>query len=153
GVWVQGHIPERDLARVRLGQKARVTLAADPRIVAEGVVRRNARIFDAEDRTLSIWVELSSPSPRPLPVGMLARLALVVAQPSPPVAVARTAGLREGSRSYCFVQRADGTFERRTVEAGRADDRHVEILRGLDEGEKVATQGVAAIQMAYDTLQ
>jgi RND family efflux transporter MFP subunit len=153
GVWVQGHVPERDLARVLLGQKARLSLAADTRISAEGVVRRNARIFDPEDRTLSIWVELSSPVPRPLPVGMLARLTLIVAEPPTTLAVARTAVLREGSRSYCFVQRADGTFERRAVETGHADDRHIEILRGVSEGEKVAAQGVTAIQTAYDTLQ
>lgn len=153
GVWVQGHVLERDVARVRVGQKARVTLAADPQFVAEGVVRRNAGIFDAEDRTLSIWVELGSPLVRPLPVGMLARLTLIVAEPPPNLSVPRPAIWRDGSRSYCFVQRFDGTYERRAVETGRADDRHVEILRGVNEGEKVATQGVAAIQTAYDTLQ
>jgi RND family efflux transporter MFP subunit len=153
GVWVQGHVPERDLARVRIGQKARVTLAADTQFVAEGVVRRNARIVDTEDRTLSLWVELSGPITRQLPVGMLARLTLIVAEPPPTLAVVCTAILREGSQSYCFVQRSDGTFERRAIETGRADDRHVEIIRGLSEGEKVAMQGVAAIQTAYDTLQ
>jgi multidrug efflux pump subunit AcrA (membrane-fusion protein) len=69
------------------------------------------------------------------------------------LAVPAAAVLREGGAAYLFVRRPDGTFERRPVEAGRGDDRFVEVLRGLAEGESVAVRAVADLQTAYASLQ
>jgi RND family efflux transporter MFP subunit len=153
GVWVEGHVQERDLARVQLGQRARVYLAADAGFVTEGVVRRNARVFDSDDHTLSIWVELTGERKRPLPAGMLARLALIVAEPEPTLAVPRTAIFREGQEAYLFVRHEDKTVERRRVTTGQSDDRYVEVASGLIEGETVAIQGVTALAAAYAVLK
>jgi RND family efflux transporter MFP subunit len=153
GIWVQGHVPERELARVRLDQPARVTLAADPNFTADAVVRRSARVFDAEDRTLSIWAQLGSAPKRPLPVGMLARLNLIVSEPAPTLAVPLDAIWRDGSGTYLFVKRPGGVFERRPVRTGRSDDRFIEINNGLDAGEVVATHAVPELQTAYSALK
>ena len=52
-----------------------------------------------------------------------------------------------------FVQAADGSFERRAVELGRADDRRVEVVRGLQAGERVAVAGAGALQTAYAAVE
>src|SRR5262249_32911496 len=135
GFWLQGRVLERDLARVRVGQRARASLLADDTFVANGVVRRVAPAFDAEDRTLASWAEAVDQNTRPFPVGMLARLALIVAEPEPALAVPRSAIHREGEEAYVFVRRTDGTFERRAVRTGRADDQYVQVTEGLHEGE------------------
>ncbi|MCI0456020.1 MAG: efflux RND transporter periplasmic adaptor subunit [Gemmataceae bacterium] len=49
--------------------------------------------------------------------------------------------------------REGGPFERRAVETGRADDRYVEITRGLEAGERVAVRGSAELQTAYASVQ
>jgi RND family efflux transporter MFP subunit len=153
GVWVQGHVLERDLPRVRLDQSARVRLAADPDFTADAVVRRGAGVFDGADRTLSIWAELRRPPKRPLPIGMLARLNLIVSEPAPTLAVPRDALWRESGATYVFIQQPSGVFERRLVQTGRADGRFIEITKGLDENELVATHGVAELQTAYAALK
>ena len=56
-------------------------------------------------------------------------------------------------QAYLFVRRADGTFERRAIRTGRADDRLVEIEDGLREGEEVAVAGVASLQTAHASLK
>ena len=61
--------------------------------------------------------------------------------------------LRDGLRSYLFVRRPDETFERRLVETGRADDRFIEITRGLEAGEAIAVRGAAELQTAYASLR
>jgi hypothetical protein len=52
-----------------------------------------------------------------------------------------------------FLQKLDGTFERRLVQTGRADDRFIEVLAGLAAGDQVAVGGVAQLQTAYAAIR
>jgi RND family efflux transporter MFP subunit len=150
--WVQGYLSERDLSRVRIGQTARIRLVADPMFLAQGKVVRSGRVVGGETRTLSVWVEFDEP-PRGLSHNMLARLTLSVASSDPVPAVPLSAIVREGTRGYAFVRKADGAFERRHVETGRADDRHVVVHSGLQLGEEIAVHGVPDLQTAYAGLK
>jgi cobalt-zinc-cadmium efflux system membrane fusion protein len=146
-------VPERLLARVRLGQRGRVRLTADPSFLGEAVLVRSGRVVGAGSRTVSFWADLKSPPKTPLLPEMLGRLSLVLSESAPTLAVPRGAVLREGSADYLFVRRADGVFERRPVEVGRTDDLYAEVVRGLAEGEAVAVSGVAELQTGYASLQ
>jgi RND family efflux transporter MFP subunit len=153
GVQFRGFLAERDLPQVRIGQAVRVRLVSDPERVLEATVARSGQVVSAADRSLSLWAEVQGPPPRTLLPGMLARLTLVVSEGEPVLAVPREAVLREGSRGYLFVRRADGTFERRAVETGSADDRYVAVRAGVGEGEEVAVRGVAELQTAFASLR
>jgi len=146
---IQGYVSERDLGRVRVGQRVRVRVSGDPAFLAEGTVARSGRVFGPDSRTLSVWVELDRPPAQPLRHNQLARLTLVLGQPQPVLAVPRSALVYEGTRAYAFVRQPDGAFERLSVELGRADDRFVEITRGLNPGDPVAIRGTAELQTAY----
>lgn len=146
---VQGYVSERDLSRVRVGQKVRVRVSGDPAFLADGTVARSGRSVGPDSRTLSVWVELDRPPARPLRHNQLARLTLVLGQSQPSLAVPRSAVVYEGTRAYAFVRQPDGAFERLPVELGRADDRFVEIARGLNAGDPVAVRGTAELQTAY----
>jgi RND family efflux transporter MFP subunit len=163
-VWVQGHVSQHDLARVRVDaetpQSARVRIVADPTLVMQGRVQRSGRVLNAGDRTLTVWVELDEP-PGGLLHNLLARLTLTVGRPAPTLAVPVTAVVHDGPEAYVFVEqvvalpggKTERRFERRLVETGRADDRHVEIIRGLQGQEQVAVQGTAELQTAYAALR
>ncbi len=151
--WVQGFAPERDLARLRVGQRARVSLPARPEFRAEAVVRRSARSFDPAERTLSLWADFAEPLAAPPPAGTLTRLAVVVGDGAPALAVPREAVVREGADDYLFVRRDDGTFERRTVLVGRGDDEFVEVAQGLRDGETVAARGAADLMTAFAAVR
>jgi membrane fusion protein, heavy metal efflux system len=152
-VWVQGYLFERDVARVRTGQKVRVRLVADPSFLAEGTVVRSGHTFGAEDRTLSVWIELKEAPKQLLPYNLLAHLTVTLGRPRPVLAVPLESLVRDGLRSYLFVRRPDESFERRLVETGRADDRFIEITSGLEAGEAIAVRGAAELQTAYASLR
>ena len=152
-VWVRVYLFERDVARVHPGQGVRVRLVADPHFLAEGVIIRSGRTFGVENRTLSMWVELQKAPARPLPYNLLARLTVTLGRPRPILAVPLEALVQDDLRSYVFVRKPDETFERRLVETGRADDRYVEITRGLEVGEPIAIRGTAELQTAYASLR
>ncbi len=53
----------------------------------------------------------------------------------------RTAVLQHGGEPVVFVEQADRSYLARRVRLGRVGDETVEILSGLNEGEKVVTEG------------
>ena len=152
-VWIEASVSERDIAKIRIGQQARVRLVADPQFVGNAVVVRSGQVVGTENRTLGVWLELSDQPPAVLQHNMLARLSLTIERPAATLAVPQEALVREGMRAYVFVQQSDGKFERRGVDTGRADDRYVEITRGLEPREKVAVWGAAELATAYASLR
>jgi multidrug efflux pump subunit AcrA (membrane-fusion protein) len=98
-------------------------------------------------------VELDRLPEQPLRHNQLARVTLSLQQPPPTLAVPIAAVVREGTQGFVFVRKGDGTFDRRAVETGRADDRWVEITRGLAPGEVLAVQGTAHLETAYASLR
>lgn len=150
---VQAFVGERDSALVQLGQKARIRLVAYPDLSAEGTVTRIGPVVGVDSRTQAAWIEFTSPPSVPLQHNMAARVTLTTDRPAPTLAVPLNAIVRDGLRNFVFVQKSDGTFERRRLEVGRADDRLVEVKSGLQRGETVATGGVTQIQTAYAAVR
>ncbi len=150
---VQAFVGERDSALVQLGQKARIRLVAYPDLAAEGTVTRIGPVVGVDSRTQAAWIEFTSPPSVPLQHNMAARVTLTTDRPAPTLAVPLSAIVRDGLRNFVFVQKSDGTFERRRIEVGRADDRLVEVKSGLQRGEAVAIGGVTQIQTAYAAVR
>lgn len=105
--WVQGFVSANQIARVRLGQRARVRLAADPGFLAEGTVIRSSQFLGEESRSLSIWVELDRYPEHPLLHNQLAGLTLIDRPRPARLVVPRSAVVREGARSFVFSWRPD----------------------------------------------
>ena len=152
-VWVEAYLPEREAPHVRIGQRARVRLVAQPDTIFEGTVVRSSRILGAESRTLSAWIELKSASGGQIQRNMLANIALPTRQATPSLAVPLAAIVQESIRSYVFVQHKDGRFERRLVRTGLADDRFVQVISGLKPGEMTAVHGAADLQTSYASVR
>jgi cobalt-zinc-cadmium efflux system membrane fusion protein len=52
----------------------------------------------------------------------------------------------DGSARYVFVRSAPGKFKRTDIQLGRTLGRSVEILKGLQAGDPVVTQGAFALK-------
>ena len=152
-VWVQGFVSERDLSRVEVGQTVRVRFVADATEVVTGTLVRSGRSVGQDDRTLSVWIELTQMPRVPVQHNMLARLTIETGAVPPQLAVPLEAIVREGTRSYVFVRKVDDTFERRSVVLGRSDDVAVAILEGLVPNDIVAVSGAMALQTGYAALR
>lgn len=151
--WIQGFVSEQDFPRIEIGQSVRVRFVAAPDEIAEGTVVRSGQAISSDDRTLAIWVELRRSSSLALRHRMMARLEILTGKHSDGLAIPRTAIVREGLRSYVFVERENQTFERRYVVTGPSDDLRVTVLQGLEPGETVATRGAQQLQSGYAALK
>jgi cobalt-zinc-cadmium efflux system membrane fusion protein len=66
--------------------------------------------------------------------------------PSP--AVPRQAVIYEGDRSRVWVMTTDHDVALRQIRLGREQDERLEVLQGLDVGERVVTRGALFIDRA-----
>jgi len=150
--WIEGFVSEQELSRVHEGQFARVRMVSDSGVVLEGKVARSGRTFGVSHRTLSVWVELDRDPPFPLRHNQMARLTLTLEAHPPSLAVPVSAIVRDGTRSFVFVQTGD-TFDRREVSLGRIDDRFAEVKSGLVEGEVVAVTAANELNTAWASVR
>jgi Cu(I)/Ag(I) efflux system membrane fusion protein len=135
-VWILADVFEKDARYIRPGQIARVTLAA-------GGAAMSARVsdilpqFDPNSRTFKVRLEMDNPGLALRP-DMFVDVALAIALP-PSVTVPVDAVLDSGLKKTVFVDRGAGTFEPRQIETGWRFDGRVQIVRGLDAGERIVT--------------
>ena len=147
-LWFHAEVYERDLPDVRLGQKAILRSPSVPGRDFEGVVTFIDPNFDAQTRSTKVRVEVDNPPAgqdehglrRLLPHRAYAEAA-IMADLGEALVVPRSAVLRDGRRSVVYVESASGQYEQHSVRTGRVGDEGIEILEGIQEGDKVVTQG------------
>ena len=137
-VWVEGDVFEKDLALATEGQPARVTFQAYPGEVFEGVITYVYPTVSMDSRTGQVRVELENPGLRLRP-GMYAEVRLAVAGRTDGLTVPRSAVLFTGERAVVFVRHDDGTLMPHEVSTGLVAGQDVEILAGLEEGQRVVS--------------
>ncbi len=146
-VWAVGDVYEKDLASVRVGDVAEVTVSAYPGDTRRGRVTAIASTVDTTTRSLKVRVELRNPGLRLKP-DMFGTIRIVRAVRSV-VVVPETAVLREGTSASVYRQASPGHFERRAVTLGRNTDRHqLEVTSGLAPGDTVVVEGVELMRAA-----
>lgn len=127
----------RDRARVKPGAAVQLRLA-DSEAVAEGRVRR-VDVQAGANQAVIARVDLESPDARFLP-GSFVTGEVAVMQRAVPLAV-RTAGL-QAFRDFTVVYAQVGeTYEVRMLELAAPQGEWVEVLGGLEPGERYVTEG------------
>ena len=135
-VWVVADVFEQDIALVKTGAKAKVTINAYPNQVFEGRITYVYPTMKAETRTLAVRIELANPG-QLLKPAMYAQVDLPVGGTQPVLTVPDSAVIDSGTRRIVLVQIEEGRYEPREVELGARGENHVEVLKGVREGEQV----------------
>lgn len=139
-VWLNASVPEAQAALVRTGQTARAELTAYPGETFTGRVAAILPEAQTESRTLKVRIELPNPGLRLRP-GMFTTVGLSSMEPRSALLVPSEAVIRTGRRNLVMVASEDGGYQRAEVQLGREAQGQVEILSGLNEGEKVVASG------------
>jgi RND family efflux transporter MFP subunit len=138
-VKVQIEVPERDIARVRVGSAVR--LAVDPYQgeAFTGSVARVVHNLDPRSRTMGVEVEIPNPGGRLKP-GMFARVEVMVETRTGALTIP-TEALRLGEAKPSVMVVRDGVVDAVPVELGATDTRGIEVVKGLAEQDQVVLQG------------
>ena len=135
-VWVVADVFEQDLALVKTGAKARVTINAYPEKVFTGSVTYVYPTLKPETRTVPVRVELANPGLLLKP-GMFAQVELGVSAKAKVVTVPLSAVIDSGTRQIVLLSQGEGRFMPREVKLGARSDTVVEVLDGVKDGELV----------------
>ena len=137
-VWVLADIYETELRNVEEGMPATLTLAAFPDREFAGKVLFIDPMLDPRTRTVKVRLEFPNPKGelRPEMFGevLLSRKAREGLQ------LPRDAVIDSGVEKLVFVAVGDGKFQPRSVRLGEASGELVEVVSGVEAGERVVTR-------------
>ena len=142
-VWGVLTVYQKDLGSIRAGQPVRV-VASHGLAEADGTIEYVSPILDEHTRTSTARVVLANPDGRWKP-GMFVTGQVVVEQVEADVVVPKTAVHVIDGERVVFVQVADG-FEPRPIRLGRSDAHAVEVVGGLEPGDRYVAQGGFALK-------
>ncbi|MEO7034172.1 MAG: efflux RND transporter periplasmic adaptor subunit [Polyangiaceae bacterium] len=138
-LWVMADVYEQDLARIHVGDEARVHVPAFPDKDAVGHITYVGNTIDPVTRVAVARVEIPNPdlSLRP---GMFANVQ-VTGLSDGVVDVPIASVLARRDQFFVFTQNPNGTFAEREVRPGEQHGQHIQILAGLRPGDPVVTEG------------
>ena len=150
GGWiVRASLADRDIVRVRTGDKASVTLDAYPGLQFDATVTELASAADPMTGTYEMKLAID-PQGRKFVQGLVAKVEMT-GDPDASVTVVPVQALLEadGSAAVVYVvatREEREVAERVAVRIGRLVGDHIEVLEGLQGGERVVTEGAAYLR-------
>ncbi len=153
-VWVDVDVYEKDfdlLPRVRDANGGHSHRTVELRVDAypdrdfEAEVFYTGDVVDETTRTIRLKAEAKN-SDRALKPGTFVRVGLAGRHLDEAIQVPASAIVTQEGKSFVFVQKEPGEFERRDVTVGYESDHTVEIREGLEPGEPVVVAGTFALK-------
>jgi membrane fusion protein, heavy metal efflux system len=139
-VWVQAEVYEKDLGRIRVGQRTFITVDTYPNQSFEGKVAYISDVLDPQTRTARVRCEVTNDDLR-LKTDMFANIQLPTNFSKQAIAVPTGALQEVEGKNVVFIRHSQTQFEKREVEKGVTVNNETEIVSGLKPGEPVVTQG------------
>jgi RND family efflux transporter MFP subunit len=138
-VRVQIEVPERHIARVKVGSPVRITVDPYQGETFTGTVARVVHNLDPRTRTMGVEVEIPNATGRLKP-GMFARVEVLV-ETRHRALIIPTEAIRLGEAVPTVMVVRAGVVEAVPVELGAADARGTQVLKGLSDEDQVILQG------------
>ncbi|MEJ2444570.1 MAG: efflux RND transporter periplasmic adaptor subunit [Exilibacterium sp.] len=137
-IWVIGEVFERQAASVRVGDAVRMRLDYLPGREWSGRVDYIYPSLNNKTRTAQVRVHFANPDSYLKP-GMFAQIVIETKPSEQALLIPREALIRTGSQSRVVLATGEGRFKSIAVKVGRIGENQVEILSGLEEGERIVT--------------
>lgn len=138
-VYVEAEVPEKRFAQIKPGQSAVIAVDGLPGRVFSGRVVLVKPFVNPVSRTFLVKIEIPNPEML-LKSGMFARVKIEVKSIKNALLVPMKAVLQRGGRNIAFVVE-NGVAKKRELKTGISDEKMIQVLAGLREGELVIVEG------------
>lgn len=136
-IWVYANVYQNDIATLRPGDAAKVTLDSYPGRTFIGRIDQILPQVDQATRTVKVRLVLANPG-LALKPGMFVNVEIAV-NLGRQLVVPISAVLQSGQQAVTFIDRGQGHLEPRTVTTGPQIDGYIVILSGLKPGDRVVS--------------
>jgi membrane fusion protein, copper/silver efflux system len=142
-VWIVAEVYENELALVKQGQRAMISLSYFPGREINAVIDYVYPVLSAETRTAKVRFTVPNPGMQLKPQ-MFTNVEITIPV-GKKLAIPAEAVLETGTRQVVYVDKGDGYFEPREVKTGVKVEGMLEVLGGLKPGDKVASSAIFLI--------
>lgn len=139
-VWVLADVYEQDLGLVQNGASVDVRVPAYPGEAFPGHVGHIGEVVDPSSRTVKIRCVIPNPGQRLKPE-MFAKIDLKNTGGKKVIVIPSRAVVSDGDKSKVIIAAGGNVFGVRAVDVGPEVEGRVRVLRGLQAGEKIVTDG------------
>lgn len=154
-IWIEAHVAEADAARLRTPDGIAFAL---PGVEAPIEVRHgdNGRlvgrgsVIDPTTRSVPVIFAMSAPDAR-LTLNQRVEARVFTGERRSALSVPTTAVIDDGGQRVVFVMRSGESFSRVPVRLGIRDGDRLEVLEGLNPGDRVVSRGAVQIRLAAAT--
>ncbi|WP_334029952.1 efflux RND transporter periplasmic adaptor subunit [Alteromonas sp. P256] len=137
-IWVEAEVYERDVVQISKGLPVSMTLDYLPGSEWIGTVDYVYPALDENTRTLRVRIAFDN-SDNLLRPNMFANVTIHTRAAETTLVVPKEAVIRTGMQNRVVLAIGDGKFKSVSVNIGRVSQDSIEILNGLNEGDRVVT--------------
>ena len=142
-VWVELELYENEFHDIHIGQQVEVRSQSFPEQVFTGRIAFIYPFLDPKTRTVKARVQMANPSLKLKPDMFVSATIRVPLESS--IVVPLSAVIDSGKRQVVWVESSPGMFEPRDVQVGQKSTDSIQILSGINPGDKVAVSGAYLI--------
>lgn len=139
-----GDFPESQVAKLKNGEEVTVVFNSFPNEKFQSKISGIGGVIDPLTRTMKVQVILDNKSGKLVP-GLYGQMLLSVDEESA-LAVPSNSVFTAKGKSFLFVETNPCEYHRREVLTGVTNNDYVEILSGVQPGEKVVTKGIVLLK-------
>ena len=149
-LWLKTSLPALEAGKLPRQPVATFTVAGQQGNVTAGRLVAVSDMLDPQSRTLPVIFSIPNRDGR-LKVGMFASVAVATGTPHEGLVLPAEALAEDEGRFFVFVQTSGERFTRREVQIGQKQGGLVQILKGLDDHDRVVVQGAYYVKQAATT--
>jgi RND family efflux transporter MFP subunit len=138
-VWIIADIYQFELPWVKVGQQAEIELSYLPGRTFKGTITYIYPMLSMETKTAKVRVEVRNTPSLDFKPEMYATVKLISPVVVDAVAIPDQAIIRSGERNIAVIALGGGYFDPREIKLGLMADGYVQVLEGINEGEKIVT--------------
>ncbi len=142
-VWVELELYENEFPDIHIGQQVEVRSQSFPEHVFTGRIAFIYPFLDPKTRTLKARVQMPNPGLKLKPEMFVSATIRIPLESS--IVVPLSAVIDTGKRQVVWVESSPGMFEPRDVQVGQKSTDSIQILSGINPGDKVAVSGAYLI--------
>lgn len=142
-IQLRGKIPERYVACLKKGLKAKVTLEAFPGKVYDATVQKVSPVVDPLSRTKEVILTFDEKHSE-INAGMFAQIKLYTVDYSDKIVLPENSVVDKNGTLVVYCVK-DGVAEQKEVVLGNSVDQMVQIVEGIEEGERIIVEGMTAV--------
>ena len=146
-LFVSGLVPESEFSKLRQLSAAEIEMPDSGQIRPADRLVAVGRLVDSETRTVPVTYEIDNKDHR-LAVNQTVFLRLLLTPVGKTPVVPESAIIDDAGRPVVFVQQGGETFLRRPVKLGIRNSGMVQILEGVNTGDRVVTKGAYLIRLS-----